>query len=75
MTTLLQPTRTTSEQLRIWREFRELPGLRLTLGQACRLFDLEPICGAEALQGLIDAGVLRQVGPFYLRADLDSFAA
>lgn len=75
MTTILQPTRTTNEQLRIWREFREMPGLRLTLGQACRLFDLEPASSAEALQGLIDAGVLRQVGPFYLRADLESHVA
>lgn len=76
MTTITtEPARATEEQLRLWREFQEMPGLRVTLGQACRLCGLTPAAAVEALQGLIDAGVLRQVGPFYFRADLNSFAA
>lgn len=75
MTTTSGPVRTTEVQIRIWSEFREMPGLRLTLGQACRLFGLDPADGAEAMQSLVDAGVLRQIGPFYLRADLDAFVA
>lgn len=75
MTTTASPVRATEMQIRIWSEFREMPGLRLTLGQACRLFDLDPEGGAEAMQALVDAGVLRQVGPFYLRADLGAFVA
>jgi len=76
MTTMIPETaRATDGQLRLWREFQEMPGLRLTLGQACRLTGVGPAAGVEALQGLIDAGVLRRVGVFYIRADLDSFVA
>jgi hypothetical protein len=60
---------------RIWAEFHTMPGLRLTLGQACRLFDGKPAEVAAALQDLIDASVLRQIGPYYLRADFGEFTA
>jgi len=75
MTTTPAALQASDVQIRIWSEFQEMPGLRITLGQACRLFGLNPAEGADALQGLIDAGVLRQVGPFYLRADLGAFVA
>jgi hypothetical protein len=60
---------------RIWNEFLEMPGLRLTLGQACRLWAIDPTTGATVMQDLVDAAVLRQVGPYYVRADLGRFTA
>jgi len=60
---------------RMWREFQEMPGLRLTLGQACRLWHLEPATVVAALHDLVDAAVLRQIGPYYVRADLSRFSA
>ena len=50
-----------------------MPGSRLTLAQACRLFGGDPRVVEHALQDLVDTAVLRQIGPFYLRADLGSF--
>ena len=60
---------------RVWNEFLEMPGLRLTLGQACRLWSLDEATGASILQDLVDAAVLRQIGPYYIRADLGRFSA
>jgi len=39
-------------------EFEEMPGLKLTLAQASRLFDLEPARCAEVLFALIRSGRL-----------------
>ncbi len=45
---------------RISAEFREMPGLRLTVPQACRLWALdEPTCQA-AIAALVATGVLRR---------------
>ena len=52
-----------------------MPGLRLTRNQACRLFGGESSKVVEALQDLVDAAVLRQIGPYYVRADIGSFTA
>jgi len=60
---------------RVWSEFLEMPGLRLTLEQACRLWGVDQTTGADVLQDLVDGGVLRQVGPYYIRADLNRFCA
>jgi hypothetical protein len=65
----------TDLQFRIWVEFRTMPGLRLTRTQACRLFGGESNDVVEALQDLVDAAVLREIGPYYLRADIGSFTA
>jgi hypothetical protein len=73
MTEILE--RATDLHFRIWAEFRTMPGLRLTSEQACRLFGGEPNDVVDALQDLVDAAVLRRVGPFYIRADFGSFAA
>jgi hypothetical protein len=67
--------RATDLQFRIWAEFRTMPGLRLTRNQACRLFGGESNKVVEALQDLVDAAVLRQIGPYYVRADIGSFTA
>ena len=64
----------TDLHIRIWAEFATMPGLRLTRDQACRLFggQMEVL---DALQDLVDAAVLRQVGPYYIRADFGRFTA
>ena len=67
--------RATDLHFRIWAEFRTMPGLRLTRDQACRLFGGESNKVVEALQDLVDAAVLRQIGPYYVRADIGSFTA
>jgi hypothetical protein len=60
-------------RFRIWQEFSEMPGLRLTLGQLCRLLGDEPHDVVAALQDLIDSAVVRQIGPYYVRADHRQF--
>ena len=65
----------TDMHVRIWAEFRTMPGLRLTRGQACRLFGGQTREVLDALQDLVDAAVLRQVGPYYIRADFGDFTA
>jgi len=66
---------TTDLHIRIWSEFHSMPGVRLTLGQACRLFGGTPSEVASALQDLVDSAVLRQIGPYYVRADFGRFSA
>ncbi len=65
----------TEMHYRIWGEFHEMPGLRMTLDQVCRLVGGNRADVVEALTGLIDAGVLRQVGPYYIRADYERYTA
>lgn len=62
-------------RFRIWSEFLEMPGLRLTFAQACRLWAIDRATGETVLQDLVDAAVLRQIGPYYMRADLGRFSA
>jgi hypothetical protein len=65
----------TELQCRIWNEFHAMPGQRLTLEQACRLFGGEPAEVEVAMRDLIAASVLRQIGPYYVRADFGRFTA
>jgi hypothetical protein len=54
---------------RVRREFDEMPGLTLTLGQASRLFGLQPDVCSQILERLIREGVLRlRPGSQYGRA-------
>jgi hypothetical protein len=55
---------------RITGEYRELPGLQLTLAQVSQLFDTDPRTVDAALNRLVASSFLRQVGAFYIRADL-----
>jgi len=55
--------------LRARAEYNEMPGLRLTLPQASRLFNLEPQLCAGVLESLVDAGFLQRSGPVYARSD------
>jgi hypothetical protein len=45
---------------RIQAEFREMPGLRLTLAQACRLWGLDVTSCESILGRLLDEGFLRR---------------
>ena len=45
---------------RVRGEFREMPGLRLTFGQACRLWQMDPTTCRLVLERLIRDGVLLQ---------------
>jgi hypothetical protein len=47
---------------RVAAEFREMPGLRLTLPQVARLFSIEPTRCARVLGGLVDEGHLTTDG-------------
>jgi hypothetical protein len=50
-------------------EYLEMPGQRLTAAQASRLWDVEQSVGADVLDGLVEGGFLRRIGPYYFRAD------
>ena len=54
---------------RIESEFREMPGLMLTLPQAARLFNLEAARCERVLEALVDAGLLVLHHEMYARAD------
>ncbi len=51
---------------RIRAEYHEMPGMRLTLAQAARLFDLEAACCARVLKDLVAAGALWTNGREFL---------
>ncbi len=53
---------------RIQAEYREMPGLKLTLAQASRLFNLEPARCAMALATLVNVGALSTDGRTFLYA-------
>lgn len=55
--------------VRIRAEYQEMPGLKLTLAQASRLFNLEPARCATALEALVHRGVLRADGNLFLDAN------
>jgi DNA-binding GntR family transcriptional regulator len=59
--------------VRIRGEFREMPGLRLTLAQARRLWHLDLTTCQAALNALINEGYLRRTpdGAFVTRASAD----
>jgi hypothetical protein len=55
-------------RVRISAEFREMPGLTLTLAQASRLFSLEPMRCERVLGSLVEGGVLSTNGRAFARA-------
>jgi hypothetical protein len=54
---------------RIRAEYLEMPGLNLTLPQACRLWSTEPWLCRDALEILVDSGFLVRTGDRYQRRD------
>ena len=69
-TSLAAPLREEHELLtRISAEFLEMPGLRLTLPQAARLFSLEPARCQRVLTALVRAGHLASDGRMFSKVD------
>jgi hypothetical protein len=60
---------------RVWGEYREMPGHRLTVPQACRLWGTDTETSATVLERLVRRGFLRRTGPYYFRADLGRLRA
>ena len=56
-------------RMRISAEFREMPGLKVTLVQAARLFSIEPARCERVLETLVERGVLATDGRAFARAD------
>jgi hypothetical protein len=56
-------------QARVSAEFREMPGLTLTIAQAARLFSIEEDCCVRVLGALVQCGVLAIRGRNFSRAD------
>jgi hypothetical protein len=54
---------------RVSAEFREMPGLRITLAQASRLFSVEPDPCRRVLNGLVARGELSTDGRIFACAD------
>ena len=53
---------------RVHGEYMEMPGLRLTLEQACRLWNADPNSSLDVLNRLVEDQFLRVSGPHYVRA-------
>lgn len=60
---------------RVRGEYLEMPGHRLTIAQAMRLWGVDEELGAHVLERLVRDGFLRRAGPYYFRADLGRPAA
>lgn len=60
---------------RIVGEYLEMPGLNVTIPQACRLWTIEPSRCARVLDTLLETGFLRKSGATYIRADGGRHAA
>lgn len=67
MTMTLAETCYDEQQLRrrILAEFREMPGMRLTLPQAARLFSMDPERCGRMLAALVEAGDLSRTGSVF----------
>lgn len=53
---------------RVRAEFREMPGLKLTLLQAARLFDIDPLQCEHVLTTLVRSGQLATDGKAFARS-------
>jgi hypothetical protein len=53
---------------RVYAEFREMPGLRITLPQAAKLFSIDSVRCQTVLGSLVERGELSTDGRVFLRA-------
>jgi len=53
---------------RVCGEYSEMPGLRLTMAQACRLWNVDTVTGQSVLNRLVFERFLRVSGPHYVKA-------
>lgn len=68
---MIQPFHAASDaglRQRVHGEYMEMPGLRLTVAQACRLWNVDAVTGLDVLNRLVDEQFLRVSGPHYVRA-------
>jgi hypothetical protein len=61
--------------LRAKAEYTEMPGLRLTVPQASRLFDVRPDACAQLLDDLVREGFLARRDERYARANTGRYSA
>lgn len=54
-----------TERLRILAMYHEMPGLRLSVDQLCRLSGLDREPCTTALRSLVDDGLLGEYGQYY----------
>jgi len=59
---------------RVQGEYREMPGLQLTLAQASRLWNADVTVSREVLDALVETAFLRRSGECYVRADSAEYA-
>jgi hypothetical protein len=60
---------------RVIAEYIEMPGLNLTVPQASRLWNVDPISCEHVLDELAEAGFLHKSGNAYIRVDTGRRAA
>ena len=60
---------------RVQSEYREMPGLQLTLAQASRLWNTNVTVSQAVLDALVETAFLRRSGAHYVRADSGRFCA
>jgi Fic family protein len=71
MTGLREPkTRIRDLEARVQGEYLEMPGQRLTVPQAAKLWDVDEEVAGAILERLVRRRFLRRVGPYYFRSDL-----
>lgn len=63
--------RRTDLTARVQAEFSEMPGMRLTLAQACRLWGIDRVLAQRVLDRLVDERFLCRLGDVYLRRESD----
>ena len=56
-------------------EYREMPGLQLTVDQAARLFGVNVVDSRRLLDALVEGGFLRRRGDTYVRVGVGRDAA
>jgi Fic family protein len=65
-----EKTRIRDLEARVQSEYLEMPGQRLTVAQASKLWNVDEHVANVVLDSLVARRFLRHVGPYYFRSDL-----
>jgi Fic family protein len=65
-----EKTRIRDLEARVQSEYLEMPGQRLTIAQASKLWNVDETIANAVLDRLVHRRFLRHVGPYYFRSDL-----
>jgi len=68
-------TRIRDLEARVEHEYLEMPGERLTVAQAAKLWNVDETEAHVVLDRLVERRFLRHVGPYYFRSDLGGISA